>query len=68
MNQVENNLKSVLIIAEIAVIAVIVIFLGMFLWQNTGIGSIDLNLQIVFVGLLVLTIVFVANYLINKRW
>lgn len=64
----ENNLKSVLIIAEIAVIAVIVIFLGMFLWQNTGIGSIDLNLQIVFVGLLVLTIVFVANYLINKRW
>jgi hypothetical protein len=65
---VENNLKSVLIIAEIAVIAVIVIFLGMFLWQNTGIGSIDLNLQIVFVGLLVLTIVFVANYLINKRW
>lgn len=63
-----NNLKSVLIIAEIAVIAIIVIFLGLFIWQNTGVGSIDWNLQVVFIGLLALAVVFVANYLINKRW
>jgi hypothetical protein len=67
-DQNRNNFKTWLIVAEIATISIIVISLAAFIWQNTGIGYLDRYLQVAFVGLFGLLIIFAANYVINRRW
>lgn len=64
----KNNLSVLLIVAEIAVAAIVILaFLG-FLWQNTEIKNVDRWLQAVFIGLFALLIIAVANYIVSKRW
>lgn len=63
-----DNLSILLIGLEIAVAAIVILaFLG-FLWQNTDIKNVDKWLQAVFIGLFVLLIIAVANYIVSKRW
>lgn len=63
-----NNLSILLIGAEIAAAAIVILaFLG-FLWENTDIKNVDRWLQAVFIGLFVLLIIAVANYIVSKRW
>lgn len=64
----KNNLSILLIGSEIVVAAIVVLaFLG-FLWSNTDIKNVDRWLQAVFIGLFVLLIIAVANYIVSKRW
>lgn len=67
-DQNKNNFKTLLIVAEIATVSIIVISLAAFIWQNTGIGYLDKYLQVAFIGLFGLLIIFAANYIINRRW
>lgn len=67
-DQGRNNFKVLLIAAEISAIAIVVIALANFVWQNTGINYLDRSLQIAFVGLFALLIIFATNYVINRRW
>ncbi len=67
-DQNRNNSKTWLIVAEIATISIIVISLAAFIWENTGIGYLDKYLQVAFIGLFALLIIFAANYVINRRW
>ncbi|MBI3842496.1 MAG: hypothetical protein HY295_05070 [Thaumarchaeota archaeon] len=67
-DQDRNNSKTWLIVAEIATISIIVISLATFIWENTGIGYLDKYLQVAFIGLFALLIIFAANYVINRRW
>lgn len=67
-NQDRNNFKIGLITVEIAVIALVVMSLAAFLWENTGIGYLDKYLQVAFIGLFSLLIIFAVNYVINRRW
>lgn len=67
-NQDRNNFKIGLIAAEIAIISIIVMALAAFIWENTGIGYLDKYLQVAFVGLFCLLIIFSANYVIGRRW
>lgn len=64
----KGGFKKTLIIAEIVAISVVVISIAAFVWQNAGIGSLDKLLQVAFVGFISLLVVFVANYVINRRW
>lgn len=66
--QNRNNFNAWLIVGEIAVIAVVVIALASFLWEKAGVGRLDQSLQIAFAGIFALLIIFVANYIINRRW
>ncbi len=63
-----NNLSVLLIGAEIAAAAIVILaFLG-FLWENTDIKNVDRWLQAVFVGLFALLIIAVASYIASRRW
>jgi len=57
-----------LIVAEIAAISIVVMSLAAFIWENTGMGYLDKYLQVAFIGLFALLIIFAANYVINRRW
>lgn len=67
-NKDRNNFKIGMIVAEIAIIALVVMSLVAFIWENTGIGHLDKYLQVAFVGLFGLLIIFAVNYVINRRW
>lgn len=63
-----NNLSVLLIGAEIAAAAIVILALLGFLWQNTDIKNVDRWLQAVFVGLFALLIIVVASYIASRRW
>ena len=67
-DQNRNNFKTLLIAAEIATISIVVMSLAAFIWENTGIGYLDKYLQVAFIGLFGLLIIFATNYVINRRW
>lgn len=63
-----NNLSILLIGSEIAAVAIVILaFLG-FIWENTDIKNVDRWLQAAFIGLFVLLIIAVTNYIVSKRW
>lgn len=64
----KNNFKTLLIVAEIAAISIVVMSLAAFIWENTGMGYLDRYLQVAFIGLFGLLVIFAANYVINRRW
>lgn len=64
----KSNFKTLLIVAEIAAISIVVMSLAAFIWENTGMGYLDRYLQVAFIGLFGLLVIFAANYVINRRW
>lgn len=63
-----NRLKIILLAAEIVAITTIAIALVNYLWENTQISSVDPSLQIAFLGVFALLMIFSTNYIINRRW
>jgi hypothetical protein len=63
-----NRLGNTLVAGEVLFIAVVIIAIGAYVWQQARIGWLNVWLQVAFVGAFGLAIVFAANYVVSRRW
>lgn len=63
-----NNFGNILLMVEVAAIAIIISSIGAYLWTQVGISYLDKFLQLAFAGGIIFAIALSANYVLSKRW